>query len=173
MMGLAMFYCDGNFAEKSSSRYILGSIARQLFPTPLDPTGPHFKHLERLFNLGCSRAISISELTTTITWLSRSFNTVYIVVDGLDECSDRTSICRAISELAQENIKVLATSRPETDIASSFSAVKQLEVEETFAQADLAIYIDWRLEHNERLKIIKPALKHDIKANLLSKSQGM
>lgn len=135
------------------------------------------KALQKLYEDNRNRAQPICQLMEAFKWLSKSFSSIYIVIDGLDESSVPSELCQTLSQcLTMKNVNVLATSRPETEIEASFNKVsnlKRLEVEDDFVDADIQIYIDWRLTCDQKLNRIKPQLKQDIKEKLYSKSRGM
>jgi len=171
--GLAIFYCDGNVPEKKDLRWILGSVIRQLVPASTDTNCAHMKSLKLLRKNNIDKPCEVSELASSIHSISKLYKEVYVIVDGLDECSKPTDVCVAISTLAHENIKILVTSRPDRDIANSFSAEPTLEIKDAWVNEDIATYIDWRLARDETLVVIKPGLKLDIKNSLVKQSDGM
>ena len=172
MTGLAIFYCDGNCREKKETRYILGSILRQLLPSLLDPGSPRLKHIEKLFHDHKDTSINLTVLSDSILWFSKFFDKVYIVVDGLDECSRGTEVCAALSILATGNVKVLTTSRPDVDIVHSFCQMPQLDID-SHVRPDIETYIDRRFVQEDGLRCIKSSMKSIISQNLLSQSSGV
>lgn len=172
---VAFFYCNGNFPEKMEARYIFGSIMRQLISpsnNPTDPKSPRGRHLQRFYDNNHAQ-LRISDIIESVKWLSRFYKKTYIVVDALDECSRITEVCSMLLKLEVSSLKVLAISRPESEIKAVFTDVSQLSMDELAIRADIGIYIDWRLEHDVRLRKIKPDLKRHIKERLLRANDGM
>jgi hypothetical protein len=66
----------------------------------------------------------------------------------------------------------MIASRPERDISATFGDQIEIELEDSVVNADIKVCIDWRLEHDDKLKGIKPQLKQEIKDELLSKASG-
>lgn len=113
-------------------------------------------------------------MIATIKSLSKFYYEISIIIDGIDECLRPTELCNILSKLAATtNIKVLATSRHERDIAEAFSDIPQLIMEDSAIQADIGTYIDWRLEHDGCLRQAKSDLKQHIKKRLLTENGGM
>lgn len=171
---LAIFYCDGNNAEKRDSRHILGSILRQLvLSSSIEPDGPQFKHLKQLHQTCQNKAKMIPELLNAINLIAKCFNSVILIIDGLDECSNPSEVCTALKDAAGSSIRILASSRWERDIADIFCEHPQMELEDSLLQADIEVYIDWRLANETRLRKIKSSLKEEIRNALTSHSGGM
>ena len=160
--GVAYFYCDGasNLFSKRETRYILGSILRQLFEILLKKSSDVIaRELERIYvallDIGGSKVIEV--LVQTILELAKtSFDSgnVYIVVDGIDECPKREALCDSLRSLATSNIKVLAISRFERDIAKAFSEHPHLEISEEVSAKDIEIHLKWSFQNDPKLKLI-------------------
>jgi hypothetical protein len=76
-------------------------------------------YLERLpKSQGQPATLSIDEKISLIKQLCLSLNTVFIVVDALDECTDRDSFSRCLLSLSEGNpkIKLFLTSRYEVEL---------------------------------------------------------
>jgi len=78
-----------------------------------------------------------------------------------------------VLRITRDNIKVLATSRPECDIAEIFSEQPQLQITDGIVKEDIAVHINWILTHDKKLKSLKLGFKSEIREHLLSKSYGM
>lgn len=165
--------------SKSETRYILGSLLRQLFEISLKKSpGVIAQELERVYlslrDIAGSKVVEV--LVQTILELARtSFNSgnVYIAVDGIDECSKREALCDSLRHLATSNINILAISRFERDIAKVFSEHPQLEMSEKDSEKDIEIHLKWSFQTDPILKKIGASLRTEIKSQLLSKSEGM
>jgi hypothetical protein len=81
---------------------------------------------------------SNEELGKLMMQISRHFDCVMVIVDGLDECSlpdDRSSMLQLLSKLnAPEhgNIKTLFTSRDDIDIRNRFSDLQNISIAARF-----------------------------------------
>ena len=96
---------------------------------------------------------------------------VVVIVDGVDECPDRQAICELLVQLAKK-MKVLVVSRREKDIIDGFAKERGLEITEALTSPDIAMHVEWMLEHDPKLKVLKESMKMTIKAHLITKSRG-
>ncbi|KZP07460.1 ankyrin [Athelia psychrophila] len=72
---------------------------------------------------------SIASLQLTLRRIIEEFEHVYIVVDALDECTDRKKVLAWIAEFMQWHggkLHILVSSRPETDIKKKFHSMENL-----------------------------------------------
>lgn len=178
-MAVAFFYWNGNHPERQDPQNVLGSLVRQLLPMSwLAPGSDHLEYLKALrrrHNWNNAR-LSSEELISIITRISKFFESIYILVDGLDECLKREDLVELIQTLAVEahTVNIAVTSRPEMEFERAFAGRPCIRVGiDEFVDSDISIYIDWRLEHDVKLKSIRANRKHEIKRRLLSASQGM
>lgn len=174
--GLAWFYCDGarNAAGKNETKCILGSILKQLCQILVKSRPSEMaEFLEKLHDKGRSTPDSKLAILFLDNIIKMARSVVYIVIDGIDECPNRSDLCKKVLEMAGENVKVLVTSRLERDIAAVFQKQNHLEITEEFSCQDIATHINWIFQHNNKLKTLKPDMKNEIKTQLLTKSKGM
>lgn len=107
---------------------------------------------------------------------STLFKDFYVIVDGLDECQEKSNkefILSMFDRLGKTNLHVLVTSRLENDIKEAFTRHPQMAMDEEAVKHDIKIHIDIRLEYDIKLKKIQPDTKKEIKEHLLEKSEGM
>ncbi|QSZ37581.1 hypothetical protein DSL72_008679 [Monilinia vaccinii-corymbosi] len=128
--------------------------------------------------MGLSKSISAENLCELLKNISLYFNNVYLVIDALDECGDvRSNIVRLLAELnasQDSNIKILLTSRPETDI--EFHLVGFEKVSIAAHKDDLELYVHLEIARHvrdERLSIGDQKLREEITQLLLNEAQGM
>ncbi|KZP03610.1 hypothetical protein FIBSPDRAFT_844789, partial [Athelia psychrophila] len=106
-----------------------------------------------------------------------NFDDVYIVIDSLDECSERKDLLAWIMSMtsrASGKLHMMATSRSEPDIGKSLRAVVGLQdvsVIGSAIKADISTFLDTRLAAIEDWN--EPGLKELIKDSLLDGSDGM
>ena len=115
--------------------------------------------------------LSAEFVVSELQWISHCFSEVYIIVDGLDECSGREIIHPNLVRLA-ERARVLVTSRPETDIVSAFSAQTHLNIDEG-VKRDILTHVQWQMDNNKKFSHIRPSLKQKIEVELVARSAGM
>lgn len=114
----------------------------------------------------CTRMAEINRISSMnwvpqLKWVSKSFSKVYIVVDGLDECSMPGDLLSEISNeiVTPPNVKMLVVSRPEPGNTQPWTGFEHLEIEDVYVETDLTTYIDWRLNHDIGLKHIRSQIK--------------
>jgi hypothetical protein len=110
----------------------------------------------------------------------RSYRKTYLLIDALDECTERNSTRQDfLSHLqvreAQWNLTILVTSRPHIrDVPNIFENIGQLEIRPM--DKDLRLYIERRIQREPRLKRNVQndrALKGIIVDTIMAKAQGM
>ncbi|KZP09217.1 hypothetical protein FIBSPDRAFT_242108 [Athelia psychrophila] len=93
---------------------------------------------------------SLECLNSTLRCMIEGFDHVYIMVDSLDECRDRTELLRWIQTAASWNsdkLHLLFTSRREPDIRSQLDSIARMcrVVIDGESQKDILLYLDVRL----------------------------
>ncbi|KZP07449.1 hypothetical protein FIBSPDRAFT_998150, partial [Athelia psychrophila] len=122
----AYFFFDNKSGQSdlSSHNKFLRSIIRQLshqsssFPASL----------MEIYDGGHQQP-SLASLQLTLRRIIEGFEHAYIVVDALDECTDRKKVLAWIEELMQWHggkLHILLSSRPETDIKKKFHSIEKL-----------------------------------------------
>lgn len=168
--------------ETQSISNFLCSIARDLCSKVL--TIP--KVVEDLWldaNNGQQRP-SVSDLLSILRALLPNFDDVYLVVDAIDEYprAHRDRLLRAIWSLISLNtecLHLLAVSRPEADIQTSFKEIgrtaggfREVKVQGTYVRQDIEKYLDHRL-HSTQFRNWSTGEKRDIKSILTSQADDM
>ncbi|KZP31893.1 ankyrin, partial [Athelia psychrophila] len=122
----AYFFFDNTSGQSdlSSHNKFIRSIIRQLshqsssFPASL----------MEIYDGGHQQP-SLASLQLTLRRIIEGFEHAYIVVDALDECTDRKKVLAWIEELMQwrgGKLHILLSSRPETDIKKKFHSIEKL-----------------------------------------------
>lgn len=180
-IGLAYFYCDGNYADKQRPENILGSIVSQLLVTSSMTT--KILSLEDLKSLyqrhgqnSSSTARRIDMAFFLILEISRLYGQVYIVVDGLDELNytDMDILLSVLCKLADtKSVNLLVSSRRQKDIEEAFAGKRRIEMDSKGVLKDIARHLQYMLSESTRLRTLRKELKTSIMEELLTKSGGM
>jgi hypothetical protein len=106
------------------------------------------------------------------------FHHVYIIIDALDECTQRQRLLCLIKEiisLRRHALHLLATSRSEEDIAHCLLSLEIAEVDMTSEAVDNDIqsYLDWMLHEDVSLRKWNEVVQDEIKFTLLKGAKGM
>jgi hypothetical protein len=98
---------------------------------------------------------------------------VFIVMDALDECPENARGDRFLVQIKQlagkyENLHILATSRREVDISNNLenSATAIIHIEDS-VETDVRLFVQRRLENDERLKRWESTVKTNIENRLV------
>ena len=178
--GLAYFYCDYKDIGKQTVQGFLSSILVQL----CNQNSGFFKRVQTIYESqkDCHRVLRTDELVQILRagLAAFNFNSILILVDALDECTEGGDLIETISEikgLPLSNVKVLLSSRREGYITDLLGKERlQLEIKDTNVAGDIESYITSRLQEvlqNGKLKLRNPDLASEIKCALISGSHGM
>lgn len=117
---------------------------------------------------------SLEALKQTLKLVIEGFDHVYIMVDSLDECGERTELLRWIQMATSwdsDKLHLLFTSRPEPDILSRLGSVARVFPikMDGRSHADIVLYLD------EQLHFIKwdEKTKALVKRVLSERAEGM
>ena len=118
---------------------------------------------------------TFAELATLFSQEISHFSKVFVVIDALDETSEREDIRRLVlSELQNLPVNLLVTSRYEKSIEQRLGKAERLEIRAT--AADVKTYVKARIpsEHLLARHIeADPTLEETIVNKIVEKSQGM
>lgn len=135
---VAFLYCKHDMRNEQSSRHLLAALLRQLAEgtNQLTEGTAQLNEAITLLDEECKRKRrpTIDELTQALLKIVRSRDGVYLVVDGLDECSNWNDDIRIFFldkiRCLQKNaaVKLLVTSRDIPTIQESFQHDSRLEI---------------------------------------------
>ena len=118
--GHAYYYC--HYPHKRDEgvyflRWIVGQLSRQAQWAPTQ--------LKHLHNSGCDP--NIHDILVVLEAILERFDTVYVVVDAVDESEPRSDLLSGMTTLATDKrfgkVRLLATSRLSLDIERAFSGI--------------------------------------------------
>ena len=182
-MTLAYYFCDDKVEDRRTATAILRGLLLQL----LRQRPILFNHIQSHFDM------SRDSLFTNFHALWRIFvcilqdsgaGEVFCLIDALDECEKETRqlfltdftklFC---SQQSQKTVvKFIVTSRRESDIEESLSAVgpavQNLQVDSGRVNHDLHRFINVRVDELSKMKGYKSALKDKIRCALTEKAGG-
>lgn len=176
----AYFYFDFSDAQKQDPELMLRSLIAQLLPRLLTVPGT----LDALIT-SCSNGqqqpaphVLLEMLRQTIQGIPQ----VYVVLDALDECSQRLELLEMLTTVTGwqlQNLHVLLTSRKERDIEDSLASYIDNEnalcLQSDIVDKDIHRYIEQRLSDDQSLaKWRKDAtVKQEIEFALINGARGM
>ena len=176
MVAVVYFYFDFNDLDKQRTENLIRSFIVQLSAQCLD--------LPKSLQLAYSQSQNGQNQPTTedmkrlLRQLLKSFNSTYILLDALDECTDREELLEIINAIMSWNIQglqVLATSRKENDIATSLEPLvtSQLCMQSALVEADIRVHILERLSNDPKLKKWPVHVQEEIERALTKNAEGM
>ncbi|KAK2609594.1 hypothetical protein N8I77_003090 [Diaporthe amygdali] len=175
----AFFFCDYKNGNTQTTDNVLSALASQLAIQKEES----YAHLERYYQeLHPQRALErrpdVSGLQRILKDMVKSFDHVYLIVDGLDECGDNTNnVIDDILDIlgCSDNISTAFLSRDEDNIRD--------RLEEDFSGVEIAAHTEDITEYvtseiekrigNKSLRIDDLSLKDEILERLVEGAKGM
>ena len=173
-LGIAYFFFDGRDSQKELQLHntLIRTLISQLSDTR------HGGISEKLVDLyeHCGEVYQPSDeqLQNVLGDILDSFSQTYIVIDALDECTDREKTLNWVNKLISDtnrkaaNLHIVVTSRPETDIVEIFAALDphSIDAGETNTK-DIVEYLKLQMESkftkydgNTQARIMSELEKH-------------
>lgn len=152
----AYFFFDGTSSQSKLSAHesLVRSVTMQL-SDQFDGIPPALVDMYEDEHNGRSQPL-IGALEDTLLQILQSFDAVYILLDALDECSERLKALKWIQSIALQtsgNLHLMVTSRPEPDIKKPLCALPNLHEINVASQQesdDIKHYIDARLSEVDK-----------------------
>ncbi|KAF3224476.1 hypothetical protein TWF106_003939 [Orbilia oligospora] len=182
---IAFHYCD----FKSKDSQTLDNILCSLIMQASKQSTSAFDILRELYikhdpdgSIGSCLGDCGVDLIQTLSQISKPYANLIIVVDGLDECTNRADLAQQLSRLPDigpNPIKVLLCSRPEPDLENVLSTYDRVEV--AASKSDVQLYVALAVEDRIRSKKLrlgrprpgKPDMKPLIIDRLVEGCEGM
>jgi len=173
---IAYFYFDFNDPQKQTIAGMLRSMIVQLCVGKAQlPTQVH--EIYNQCNNGNQQPTLQGLINTLFSLLANSQRT-YVIIDALDECSERKQLMTVINQIIKNSslrVNLLATSRKEQDILEGLQGVIdiQINLEGDGIDADIDLHIRKCLESDQRLKKWNSLIKQEILEVLVAGAHGM
>lgn len=176
---IAFFFCDYKNTKTQTPVNVLSALASQLALQKEDAYG----YLDRYYTgLHPERALErrpgVSDLQRILKDMIKSFDHVYLIVDGLDECGDNTdNVIDGILDVvdASDNISTALLSRDEYNIRDRLEDCFT-GIEIAAHTEDITEYVTSEIEKrisNKSLRIDDLNLKGEILERLIDGAKGM
>ncbi|KAI5459109.1 vegetative incompatibility protein het-e-1 [Mariannaea sp. PMI_226] len=169
-LGHAYYYCHYSHDQDEAIpflRWIIGKLCRQAKWVP--------PRLQSLHEDGSDP--SIPQLEDVLGDLAEKFNTIYLVIDGVDESNPRDDLLAVVVTIAVDkrfkNIRILATSRVYFDIERMFSGISTaISMSNPLVDKDIREFVRAKLSSNYLLKRWAPIMG-SIEDALVAGARGM
>src|ERR1700722_3226280 len=149
----AYFYFDFNEPEKQRPENLIRSLITQLSSgcssCPEALINFYSRHQEG------TRQPTTDTLLVLLSNIFEAFKEIYVVIDALDECTDRAGLLSLIETIiGWNNLHVLVTSRREQDIIRCLEPIvtAKVDLQKDVVDSDIFIHIQDRLQNDEKLK---------------------
>ncbi|CAG9989664.1 unnamed protein product [Clonostachys byssicola] len=177
-VGVAFFFCDYKKEATLTPVNVLGGLASQLARQKDEFFDLLQEYYEELHPVrGLDKQADADELRARLCSMAEGLKNLIIVVDGIDECGDRTSdVLENLVELADtaENVTIALFSRDEVDIQDHLQSFDRIPI--AAHTEDLRDYVRAELEqrtHSGRLSLNNMDLKNEIGEELVGRANGM
>ena len=108
------------------------------------------------------------------------FNSAFIVLDALDECTEREKLLNWVQTVILQKEKnlqlhLVVTSRPEKEINDGFHLLDDccIDMVAESGDYDLVAYLDYQLENNPDLRRWDQKTREEVKSKLIEQADGM
>ncbi|KAK2806707.1 hypothetical protein FQN50_005701 [Emmonsiellopsis sp. PD_5] len=172
---IAFFYFDFNDRDKQTCQGLLCSLVTQLSTQsamiPMNLRQLHTRHSNN--SPPCRK-----ELMDTLHEMVANNNNTCIVLDALDECTERRELVGLMQEIFEWNIDslhLMLTSRKEKLIDDTFQNFVRTRIclEATLVDDDIQLRIQKQIEEEPRFRRLPVEDRLNIKRTLGAKSNGM
>ena len=169
----AYFYFDFRYVKKQFSKEAIRSLTFQIALRYDALSG-----LEQLYNQSNQGAFQPEEAGIQ-NLLRKTFdisNPISIVLDALDECTDREAMLKFVKELSgSQGVRLVVTSRRETDIENAIldRASQVINIESSLVDADIQVYVRDQVGGDTRLAKWSIEIREEIITKICSQADGM
>ena len=174
----AYFFFDGRDSRKQLQTHesLIRSLIMQ-FSDQCDGLPVALVELYRSCNNGHQEP-SPDALQSTLQTILGGFKQTYIIIDSLDECTEREMLLtwlEGISHWTTGTTRVTVISRPERDIRDCILRLDALlvSISDEPANTDIEIYLDKMLQMDTKLNRWDEEVQVKIRSVLMAGAQGM
>lgn len=173
---LAYFYCD--FKNSANTRHLFGSLIRQLAiqdQHSLDAVESLLGSKIGETNHSVTMK-TLLEVLSSILGSDQSLCHTYVVVDALDESSDREKLLDTLATLRKMSnlrLNILVSSRIEHDICFAFDGLPTITMKEEDVSHDVEVYINHQLNKHPVLSKLQDNVKSNVISTLATGASGM
>ena len=174
------FYFDFKDVEKQGQEKMIRSLILQLS----SQYGSTPQSLEALHSscVNGERQPTRDMLLATLHQIMESFEETFIILDALDECSERGELLEGLEEFyhwTDVNLHILSTSRREKDIEERLEPLThcqgKIPIDSIHVNNDIRAYVHGKLQTELKLKrwCKEPRVQREIEDALMEKADGM
>ncbi|KAH6680611.1 ankyrin repeat-containing domain protein [Halenospora varia] len=129
--------------------------------------------------LNGQRQPTTDSLLDTLRDLLQGYDRVFLVLDALDECTDRSELLSAVTKISawQLGIRILVTSRIETEIGEYLNRIgkEKIGIQSALVDSDIRAYVQERLSNDWKLRRWKnhSEIRNEIENTLTENAGGI
>jgi hypothetical protein len=121
---------------------------------------------------------SLDDLHNILQIILDGFDSAYIILDALDECSERAKVLDWVQTVIlhkNENLRLhlIATSRPEKEISDKFNSYHCIDMVEASGKHNILAYLDYQLQGDSDWQKWGQKIQDEIKSTLIKQADGM
>ena len=169
--GIAYFFFDGRDSQNALQRH--EKLIRSLISQFSHQRGGIPTELADLYKRCGDHQPSVNQLQNTLRAILDGFSHAQIVIDALDECTDREKTLIWVKTLVLDtNLKlhIMITSRPEQDINKVFRMFNSVDVGKATANRDILKYLELQME--SKFKEYNEIVCKEIEFRLRERAEG-
>ena len=175
-VAVGFFYFDFNDVEKHASRKAIRSLLFQL----AQHSDASFQPMEQLYQR-CGygqQQPSEGAVQSLLLEAIKLSGTKYIVLDALDECTDREDLLQLFCGIITSKpigLRVVVTSRRTRDIEERLGSITtyNINIQSAVVDEDIRIYVQDRLATDHKLKKWPTVVHDEITRVVMEKANGM
>ena len=121
---------------------------------------------------------TLGDLQNTLQKILDGFSSKFIILDALDECTEREKLLNWIQTVILKKdmylgLHLIVTSRPEEHIENKFKSYHYLDLVEESENHDIVAYLDYQLQNDSDLQKWNSDTQEQIKVTLMKQADGM
>lgn len=170
---VAYFYIDFNDPEKQNPELMIRSLIFQLLQ---QSTKVSVKTLSSSY-LNIQQRPALDALLELLQRVVEESIQSYVVIDALDECTERAgliSLLMTMVEWRHKKLHILVTSRREVDIEKSLCIFANIGIQSTSVDSDIRSYVHQRSINNRTVHFREDSnLRDDVEKAVTEGAHGM
>jgi hypothetical protein len=121
---------------------------------------------------------SLDDLHNVLQMILGGFNSAYIILDALDECSERDKVLDWIQTVIlyqNKNLRLhlITTSRPEKEINDKFKSYPGVDLVKASGNHNILAYLNYQFQNDSDWQKWPPEIQKEIKSTLRKQADGM
>jgi hypothetical protein len=169
------FYFDFRDQGKQTHRNLITSLLSQLLIAKVGSQTIHELYARKGQGRQQPHVIELEEAFQSVI---KNMSKTYLILDALDECTDREALLPFVQSLVEQamgSLNVLVLSRREEDIEHALSPVSkhQVRIESSLVSPDIRLHVEDRLKSDFRFLKWPPELRNEVSQILVQKAHGM